>query len=117
MLLTATSQNELSMTVMWPLYTVYTGYTVIYLYIFKLHKQKSLDHVLSFNRTMMYISIPPSQGSQLVMLFGSPSRGEHLLTFWQPCCSCGDGPNTFRPSNHPEQTNEINNKLRVTSHI
>jgi hypothetical protein len=51
------------------------------------------------------------------MLFGSPSHGEHLLTFWQPCCSCGDGPNTFRPSNHPEQTNEINNKLRVTSHI
>jgi hypothetical protein len=47
------------------------------------------------------------------MLSGSPSHDEHLLTVWQPCCSCGDGPNTFRPSNHPEQTDEINNKLQA----
>jgi len=42
MLRIATSQNELSVTVMWPLYTVYTEYTVIYLYIFKLHTNKKV---------------------------------------------------------------------------
>jgi hypothetical protein len=51
------------------------------------------------------------------VLSGSPSRDGHLLTVWQPCCSYGDGPNIFRPSNHPEQTNKINNKLRVTAVI